>query len=370
MPQHPQPPFVIPTGKLLRDATSHPRPCPLPTSQATLTPPTSPLPSCLCGSAEMACWRRSRSLACAHLPRDMASSLSAAGTTTSDVACSAFTGNTGHLKYSADLLMCHSPCSDLTSKGSVWSQAAAASRTWCRRRTRRRCGWCLTGASCGCYSCRPLPRPCGWCSCWPLPQLMHNSEHVIYDIPSTFMWFPIHNIKVNIPSYGVIYFNVSVVKKHLSLAVFDVPLSCTRRRLFSPPKNPPNPTADAGPDRHGCPNSNVAASASGTGPVGEEDISIEALARHVQEHMTLSSNPAATSSWRCSSSASSATPPTHRYWTTPTSHPRYSLRCASTPTCCSSPSSAHPGDHPPRPPGEHLAGCIHHRVLFIMNRFY
>jgi hypothetical protein len=214
-----------------------------------------------------------------------------------------------------------------------------------------------------------LPRPCGWCSCRPSPRLMHNSEHVIYDISSTFMWFPIHNIKADIPFSGVIYFNVSVIKKHLPLVVFDVPLACTRR-LFSPPKKPTKPTADAGPDRHGRPNSDVAASASGTGSVGEEDISIETLARHIQEHMTISSNPAATSSWRCSSSASSATPPTHRYRTAPTSHPHYSLRCASIPTCCSSPSSAHPGDHLLRPPGEHLAGCIHHGVLFIMNRFY
>jgi hypothetical protein len=64
----------------------------------------------------MVYWRRNRSLACAHLPRDMASSLTAVGTTTRDVAHSTFIGNTSHLKYSADLLMCRSPCSDLTSE--------------------------------------------------------------------------------------------------------------------------------------------------------------------------------------------------------------------------------------------------------------
>ncbi|XP_066313155.1 uncharacterized protein At5g01610-like [Miscanthus floridulus] len=42
-----------------------------------------------------------------------------------------------------------------------------------------------------------------------------------------FMWFPVHDIKVDIPSSGVIYFNVGVVKKHLPLAVFDAPPACT-----------------------------------------------------------------------------------------------------------------------------------------------
>ena len=41
------------------------------------------------------------------------------------------------------------------------------------------------------------------------------------------MWFPVHDIKVDIPSSGFIYFNVGVVKKHLPLAVFDAPPACT-----------------------------------------------------------------------------------------------------------------------------------------------
>ncbi|XP_066310542.1 uncharacterized protein At5g01610-like [Miscanthus floridulus] len=47
------------------------------------------------------------------------------------------------------------------------------------------------------------------------------------DAQDLFMWFPVHDIKVDIPSSGVIYFNVGVVKKHLPLAVFDAPPACT-----------------------------------------------------------------------------------------------------------------------------------------------
>ncbi|XP_062204227.1 glycylpeptide N-tetradecanoyltransferase 1-like [Phragmites australis] len=49
--------------------------------------------------------------------------------------------------------------------------------------------------------------------------------------------------------------------------------------------------AMAAPNSNDAPNSNASASASGA--AGEEDTSIEALARRVQEHMTLASNPTA-----------------------------------------------------------------------------
>ena len=42
-----------------------------------------------------------------------------------------------------------------------------------------------------------------------------------------FMWFPVRGIHVDIPSTGVIYFDVGVVKKHFPLAVFDAPPPCT-----------------------------------------------------------------------------------------------------------------------------------------------
>ncbi|KAJ1286773.1 hypothetical protein BS78_03G377500 [Paspalum vaginatum] len=42
-----------------------------------------------------------------------------------------------------------------------------------------------------------------------------------------FMWFPVRDIKVDIPSSGVIYFNVGVVKKHFPLTAFDAPPPCT-----------------------------------------------------------------------------------------------------------------------------------------------
>ncbi|CAL4959811.1 unnamed protein product [Urochloa decumbens] len=47
-----------------------------------------------------------------------------------------------------------------------------------------------------------------------------------------FIWFPVHDITVDIPSSGVIYFNVGVVKKHFPLAVFDAPPACTPDRLI------------------------------------------------------------------------------------------------------------------------------------------
>ncbi|OEL16322.1 hypothetical protein BAE44_0022663 [Dichanthelium oligosanthes] len=53
-----------------------------------------------------------------------------------------------------------------------------------------------------------------------------------------FIWFPVRDITVDIPSSGVIYFNVGVVKKHFPLAVFDAPPTCTPDRLIrtTPPQ--------------------------------------------------------------------------------------------------------------------------------------
>ncbi|XP_062187270.1 uncharacterized protein LOC133890758 [Phragmites australis] len=42
-----------------------------------------------------------------------------------------------------------------------------------------------------------------------------------------FMWFPVRGIHVDIPSTGVIYFDVGVVFKHFPLAIFDAPTPCT-----------------------------------------------------------------------------------------------------------------------------------------------
>ncbi|TVU36075.1 hypothetical protein EJB05_17990 [Eragrostis curvula] len=42
-----------------------------------------------------------------------------------------------------------------------------------------------------------------------------------------FMWFPVRGIHVDIPSTGVIYFDVGVVFKHFPLSVFDAPPPCT-----------------------------------------------------------------------------------------------------------------------------------------------
>jgi hypothetical protein len=57
-----------------------------------------------------------------------------------------------------------------------------------------------------------------------------------------FIWFPVRDITVDIPSSGVIYFNVGVVKKHFPLALFDAPPACTPDRLLllrtSPQVNP------------------------------------------------------------------------------------------------------------------------------------
>ncbi|BAD82442.1 unknown protein [Oryza sativa Japonica Group] len=42
-----------------------------------------------------------------------------------------------------------------------------------------------------------------------------------------FLWFPVRGIRVDVPSSGVIYFDVGVVFKHFPLAVFEAPPPCT-----------------------------------------------------------------------------------------------------------------------------------------------
>ncbi|KAL5227251.1 hypothetical protein ABZP36_015516 [Zizania latifolia] len=42
-----------------------------------------------------------------------------------------------------------------------------------------------------------------------------------------FLWFPVRGISVDVPSSGVIYFDVGVVFKHFPLAVFEAPPPCT-----------------------------------------------------------------------------------------------------------------------------------------------
>lgn len=42
-----------------------------------------------------------------------------------------------------------------------------------------------------------------------------------------FLWFPVRGIRVDIPSSGLIYFDVGVVFKQYSLSLFDTPRDCT-----------------------------------------------------------------------------------------------------------------------------------------------
>lgn len=41
-----------------------------------------------------------------------------------------------------------------------------------------------------------------------------------------FLWFPVIEIRVDIPSSGLIYFNVGVVSKQFSLSLFETPRDC------------------------------------------------------------------------------------------------------------------------------------------------
>lgn len=42
-----------------------------------------------------------------------------------------------------------------------------------------------------------------------------------------FLWFPVKVIYVDVPSSGVIYFDVGVVSKQFSLSIFETPKECT-----------------------------------------------------------------------------------------------------------------------------------------------
>ncbi|OWM62743.1 uncharacterized protein LOC116214640 [Punica granatum] len=45
-----------------------------------------------------------------------------------------------------------------------------------------------------------------------------------------FLWFPVKEIRVDIPSSGIIYFDVGVVFKQFSLSLFETPPDCTAVR--------------------------------------------------------------------------------------------------------------------------------------------
>ncbi|GMY33760.1 hypothetical protein FCV25MIE_29002 [Fagus crenata] len=50
-----------------------------------------------------------------------------------------------------------------------------------------------------------------------------------------FLWFPVKGIRVDIPSSGLIYFDVGVVFKQFSLSLFETPLDCmTLMTLLDP----------------------------------------------------------------------------------------------------------------------------------------
>lgn len=42
-----------------------------------------------------------------------------------------------------------------------------------------------------------------------------------------FLWFPVKGIRVDVPSSGIIYFDVGVVHKQFSLSLFETPPDCT-----------------------------------------------------------------------------------------------------------------------------------------------
>ncbi|KAK8717852.1 hypothetical protein V6N13_045105 [Hibiscus sabdariffa] len=45
-----------------------------------------------------------------------------------------------------------------------------------------------------------------------------------------FLWFPVKGIRVDVPSSGLIYFDVGVIFKQLSLSLFETPRDCTAIR--------------------------------------------------------------------------------------------------------------------------------------------
>ncbi|VVA96817.1 unnamed protein product [Arabis nemorensis] len=45
-----------------------------------------------------------------------------------------------------------------------------------------------------------------------------------------FLWFPVKGIRVDVPSSGLIFFDVGVVKKQYSLSLFETPRDCVAVR--------------------------------------------------------------------------------------------------------------------------------------------
>ncbi|KAI4369322.1 hypothetical protein MLD38_017774 [Melastoma candidum] len=55
-------------------------------------------------------------------------------------------------------------------------------------------------------------------------QISHLSGVSAQDL---FLWFPVKTITVDVPSSGLIYFDVGVVDKQFSLSLFDCPPDCS-----------------------------------------------------------------------------------------------------------------------------------------------
>ncbi|KAL8170254.1 hypothetical protein V2J09_022058 [Rumex salicifolius] len=65
----------------------------------------------------------------------------------------------------------------------------------------------------------------GWLSYGSIGNLTGISSHEL------FLWFPVIGIRVDIPSSGLIYFDVGVVFKQFSLSLFESPPDCLAASL-------------------------------------------------------------------------------------------------------------------------------------------
>lgn len=52
-----------------------------------------------------------------------------------------------------------------------------------------------------------------------------------------FLWFPVKGIRVDIPSSGIIYFDVGVVFKQFSQSLFETPPECVALQSVLPPNS-------------------------------------------------------------------------------------------------------------------------------------
>ncbi|KAK7817634.1 hypothetical protein CFP56_042601, partial [Quercus suber] len=59
-----------------------------------------------------------------------------------------------------------------------------------------------------------------------------------------FLWFPVKGIRVDIPSSGLIYFDVGVVFKQFSLSLFETPPDCMELTTTNLLLNLPNKKLD------------------------------------------------------------------------------------------------------------------------------